>query len=151
MGAERHPTGQRYGLLGLLSLVLVALTGCAAVPTYAEAQATAQVSGCWPDLYPTPRAVTVTPAGALTAAPLGTVLPGTPPATTLPTTTPYPRCPPRPGETQAPWPTPVPPPPPYPTMEPRRWVGGTRGLAACPGSLAQLRCRCNRAQCSITE
>src|SRR6266545_5052278 len=121
MGAERHPTGQRYGLLGLLSLVLVALTGCAAVPTYAEAQATAQVSGCWPDLYPTPRAVTVTPAGALTAEPLGTVLPGTSTATALPTTTPYPRCPPRPGETQAQGPPPLPPPPPYPQLDPPLW------------------------------
>ena len=125
MGVEMHVTGKHYGLIGLFSLVLVALTSCAAVPTYAEAQATAQVSGCWPDIYPTPRAVTVTPVEALTAEPLGTILLGTPTATALPTTTPYPRCPPRPGETQAPWPTPVPPPPPYPTLEPRRWVGGS--------------------------
>jgi hypothetical protein len=140
MGATMHPTDQRYRLLILFSLMLVLFTGCAAAPTYAEVQATAQVAGCWPDLYPTPRAVTVTPAGAPTAAPLSTVLPGTAMATALPTTTPYPRCPPRPGETQAPWPTPVPPPPPYPSMEPRRWVGGSAEQTTLhlPGSVYAL-------------
>lgn len=97
----------------LLLLVLLLLAGCAAPLTYAEVQATAQVTGCWPDPFPTPRQVTVTPADSRPA------------ETPLPTTTPYPRCPPAPGATQVPWPTPVPNPPPYPTMEPRPWQGGS--------------------------
>lgn len=110
--------------LSLVCMLGALLAGCKAPPTYAEAQATAQVIGCWPDYYPTPRAVTVTPAAALTAVTSKTVLPGTPTRTALPTSTPYPRCPPQPGETAVPWPTPVPPPPPFPTMEPRPWQTG---------------------------
>lgn len=120
-------------------LLAAVLGGCAAPHTYAEVQATAQAAGCWPDPYPTPRLVTVTPAGtALTST--GTVLPGTPTATALPTTTPYPRCPAAPGATLIPWPTPVPNPPPYPTMEPRRWVSGSDRLMTMhlPGSVYAL-------------
>lgn len=109
--------------LGLLAILLLA--GCGPALTYADIQATAQITGCWLDSYPTPRAVTVTPSGALATLPLGTILPGTTPTATLPTTTPYPRCPAQPGTTQVPWPTPIPNPPPYPTMEPRHWQGGS--------------------------
>lgn len=110
-------------LLPLMAALLLA--SCGTVRTYADVQATAQATGCWPDPFPTPRAVTVTPAGALAATPPLPVPPETPAATALPTTTPYPRCPPAPGATLIPWPTPVPNPPPYPTMEPRRWQGGS--------------------------
>lgn len=130
-GHPQHKHSCQHGYLGLLAILL--LTACGPALTYADIQATAQITGCWPDPYPTPRAVTVThsagsgqaPAGAPAALPLGTVLPGTTPTAALPTTTPYPRCPAQPGATQLPWPTPVPNPPPYPTMAPRRWQGGS--------------------------
>jgi hypothetical protein len=61
-----------------------------------------------------------------TATPPGFVWPtGQPSPTRLPTTTPYSRCAPQPGDVLAPWPTPIPPPPPYPTMSSRRAGGGS--------------------------
>jgi hypothetical protein len=100
------------------------LAGCEPRPTYAEVQATARVSGCWPDGYPTPRAVTITPQGAPTA--IGQIaVPGQPTSTLLPSTTALPRCPPAPGTTAVPWPTPVPPPAAFPTVEPRTWQHGS--------------------------
>jgi hypothetical protein len=110
--------------LYVLGVLTPLLASCKAPPTYADVQATAQITGCWPDYYPTPRAVTVTPAGTFALGASPTVLPGTPTRTALPTSTPYPRCPPQPGETAVAWPTPVPPPPPFPTMEPRPWQTG---------------------------
>ena len=81
---------RRLRLLGVL-LFVVLLTGCAAPLTYADAQATATISGCWPDALPTPRALTVTPLGAPTATAIGaTAVAGMPTATALPTTTPIP-------------------------------------------------------------
>ncbi len=72
--------------LVLFNLLALTLAGCGApLPTYAEVQATAQQTGCWPDPYPTPRPVTVTP------------VPDRPIGATLPTTTPYPRCAPPPA------------------------------------------------------
>jgi hypothetical protein len=97
-----------------LMLLTLMLAGCGAPrPTYAEVQATAERTGCWPDPYPTPRSVTVTP------------IPDRPLDAALPTTTPYPRCAPPPDATGIPWPTPVPNPPPYPTREPWVWQGGS--------------------------
>ena len=125
--------------VGLPILLAVVLVGCAVPPNYAEVPATAQSTGCWPDPYPTPRLVTVTP-GESALTPTATILPGTATATALPTTTPYPRCPAAPGATLIPWPTPVPNPPPYPTMEPRRWVSGSDRLMTMhlPGSVYAL-------------
>lgn len=108
-------------VLGVLTPLLV---GCKVPPTYADVQATAQITGCWPDYYPTPRPVTVTREETFATESSPTVLPGTPTRTALPMSTPYPRCTPEPGETAVPWPTPVPPPPPFPTMEPRPWQTG---------------------------
>lgn len=113
----------RIANLLLIALCLAPLNACAAPRTYADVQATAQIAGCWPDRYPTPRAVTVTPSGSGGGYAASTA--ATPRVTALPTTTPYPRCPAPPGATLAPWPTPVPNPPPYPTIEPRRWQGGS--------------------------
>lgn len=111
---------RQQALAALAILLLAGSTACSRAPTLVETQATAQAGGCWPDLYPTPRQVTVTP-----AFPLPTTPPGAPTAPMRATTTPFPRCPPAPGSTARPWPTPVPPPPPYPTMEPRPWQGGS--------------------------
>ncbi len=99
--------------LPILLGVVLALAGCARLPTYVAAQATAQAGGCWPDYLPTPPLVTVTPAGS--------ALPGTP--------QPIRRrwCPARrrPGRTAVRWPTPVPPPPAFPTQAGRPWQTGS--------------------------
>jgi hypothetical protein len=108
----------------VIALLPALLAACTTILTYAEAQATAQATGCWPDFYPTPRAVTVTPAGAPTVEAVPGVPPGTAAPSALPTTTPYPRCAPQPGTTAVAWPSPVPPPPPFPTMERRTWQTG---------------------------
>jgi hypothetical protein len=123
-------------LLG--SMLPVALSGCAAPLSYADAQATAQVAGCWPGNGPTPPAVTVTPAAPTSSAPIE---PGTPTATRLPTTTPYPRCTPVPGApTLIPYPTPLPTRPAYPTMEPQLIHGGSSGqtVLQLPGVLLTI-------------
>jgi hypothetical protein len=104
----------------LITLLLIPfLAGCGSLVTYADVQQTAQAGGCWPNrpAYRTPLPVTVTPASPLTPTPDGFVWPiGVPTPTHLPTTTPYPRCPPVAGEELEPWPTPVPAEPPFPTM-----------------------------------
>lgn len=92
-------------------IALLLLAGCARLPTYAEAQATARAGGCWPSSYPTPTLVTVTPAA-----------PGEAP---LPTATPFRPCPPAPDATAVVWPTPVPPPPAHPTIAGKPWQTGS--------------------------
>jgi hypothetical protein len=125
----------------ILILAAWLLASCAPLPTYADTQATAVLSGCWPGAMPTPRAVTVTPFGGVlpTASSIQTATSG-PAATRLPTTTPYPRCTPLPGETQVPWPSAVPNPPPYPTQEARSWQTGAdqRTTLFLPGNLLTL-------------
>lgn len=122
----------RWTRLGSLSALLLAvgwLAGCTPAVSYPDVQRTAQAGGCWPNrpAYPTPPPVTVTPPVPLTPTPFGfRLLPGVPSPTRLPTTTPYPRCSPSPGEELSPWPTPVPPQPPYPTMADTR-AGGSSG------------------------
>lgn len=117
-------------LVRLLALLIpmLSLPACAAPLSYAAVQATARIAGCWPDPYPTPRAVTVTPSGTQTALPPGAIPPGMTPTAAFPTTTPYPRCTPLPDATPIPWPPPVPPPPAYPTMQPRRWLSGSAAM-----------------------
>lgn len=110
------PQGFRRSGRVVLMLFMLALASCAAPLSYADVQATVVITGCWPDSYPTPRSVTVTPNSDPT---LSTT------TTSLPTTTPYPRCPPPPGATAIPWPTAVPPRPPFATMEARQWAGGS--------------------------
>ena len=85
-----------------LSCLVAPLVACAPARSYAGAVATARAAGCWPGNALPPAPVTVTP--------------GAWPATPLPTTTPYPRCTPEPGEAQRAWPTPLPPRAPFPTM-----------------------------------
>jgi hypothetical protein len=117
----------RYSKIAYLWLcAALLLTSCAAPPTYADVRATASAEGCWPDGFPTPRAITVTPADQGFAAPIvPTPAVGQPSSTPLPSTTAIPRCPPPPGATAVPWPTAVPPPAPYPTIAPRTWAGGS--------------------------
>ncbi|MFV9505962.1 MAG: hypothetical protein AB4911_15530 [Oscillochloridaceae bacterium umkhey_bin13] len=120
------------------------LVGCTPAPSYADIQATAAATGCWPDPYVTPPPVTVTPFGG----PLPTLPPGSsgaplpgPSPTALPTTTPYPRCAPAPGAPALPpWPTAVPNPPPYPTLAAERWHGGAdqQTTLALPGTILDL-------------
>lgn len=108
--------------------VLFLFAGCARLPTYVEAQATARAGGCWPDYLPTPPLVTMTPAG--------TVVPGTP----QPTATPLTICPPRPGRTAVAWPTPVPPPPAFPTQAGHPWQtgGGQETTLLLPSAVLAL-------------
>jgi len=104
----------------LLTVALAALLASCAPPlSQADAQATAQVAGCWPGAVATPRAVTVTPLGVV-------ALPSTTTPTALPTTTAYPRCTPGPGTpTLPPTRTAVPTRPPYPTRAPDLLQGGS--------------------------
>jgi hypothetical protein len=114
-----------------LSTLLV-LTGCAYPLSYAEVVATATVTGCWPARYPTPVAPRQT---AVLTDTLGTTT-----TVVLPTVTPLPLCPPKPGEAATPLPTPIPPPEPYPTMVaalPQN-TGGLETAFALPGRIYQL-------------
>lgn len=127
-------------LISLLALLTLAGCGGAGGPalTYGQVRQTAAAGGCWPDPWPTPRALTVTPAGDPTPTPIGaTPAPGRPTLTALPTTTPYPRCPAAPGQTARPWPTEAPPLPSWPTMRPRlaQYGGGLQQVLELPDSI----------------
>lgn len=126
--------------LAMLPLLLLACSGCVAAPTYADVQATAQIGGCWPGNWPTPRPATITPVTRASAANSTTPDPQTLTSTSLPTITPYPRCPAAPSETLVPWPTPVPPAPPYPTRAPRPHQEGSaeQNTLTLPGQIYQI-------------
>ncbi len=124
-------------VLVLFGLVAV-LAACSDEISHIDLKATAVSTECWPGNYPTPRAITVTPAEPTTTATAGV---GTPTATALPTTTPYPRCTPIPGQpTSIPYPTALPTPVAYPTDIPRAIQGGsdTQLLMDLPGIVHNL-------------
>ncbi len=114
-----------HRLLILLLLPLV-LTDCGGTfLTYADVAATAQITGCWPDPWPTPNPQPVSDVQPIGIGATPTVDASAPTATILPTTTPYPRCSPPPGATAVVWPTRFPTRPPFPTMEPALVLGGS--------------------------